>query len=216
MNYCEETQPDDKQSTCLICHNDYNEESSEKSLIKIIDCSHIYHKVCIEEWFKYNKACPVCRKQLGVASEAPNLLQYILLFLSLQYPMHDENSSQSLSLSNVAFTCVFLNILLERYKKAADYNAIKIHIQELKLSLCVENEMLANDVNLSSRTAIIREIKHRQILMRCLLVQWLWSEADPYHMQEPPELPHGRALYSHPYLQNWRRKIETAMDAIIL
>jgi hypothetical protein len=215
MNYCQGTSPDDKQTMCLICQTEYNIQLQSENIVKIIDCNHIYHAECINEWFKYNEACPICRKYLGNKSESPSLFQYILLYLSLQYPTHEDTSQlhtyTSQSLSNSAFTCVFLNILLERYKTAAEYNSIKPLILQLKSNLIIDNESLPSDINASSRTAIIREIKHRQTLMRSLLVQWLWSEADPYHTDDPPELPHGRALYSHPYLQSWRRKIETAI-----
>ena len=31
-----------------------------------IDCSHYFHKACLEKWLeKYNYICPVCRKELG-------------------------------------------------------------------------------------------------------------------------------------------------------
>jgi hypothetical protein len=219
MDYCQATQPDNKQPTCLICHTDYIEESPEKSLIKIIDCSHIYHTVCIEEWFKYNESCPLCRRQLGVTTrEGPNLLQYILLFLSLQYAPQENDESLyaygSYTLSNTAFTCVFLSILLERYKTAAEYNAMKNNITTFKTSMCINGEYLPADVNISSRTAIVREIKQRQILLRSQLIQWIWTEIDAHHLSDPPELPHGRELYSHPYLQAWKRQIESALDSM--
>lgn len=215
MNYCKVTKPDEKQETCLICQTDFN-TSPTTTLSKIIDCSHIYHELCINEWFKYNESCPICRKKLGQSTQ-PNLLQLILLFLSLQNqePQHDNDflhTYESQSLASTAFICVFLSILLERYKTAGEYNEVKHLIMHQVSSLSVENERLPSTVNISSRTAIIREIKHRQVLMRCQLLQWLWSTSDPYHLQEPPELPHGRDLYQHPYLQAWKRKIEFAIN----
>jgi hypothetical protein len=218
MNYFQLTEPDQKQSLCLICQIEFN-ETPTSNLSKIIDCSHIYHTQCIEKWFEYNESCPICRKKLSETTE-PNLLQFILLFLSLQQspPLFPENdvslhTYETQALSNTAFTCVFLSILLERYATAAEYNKYKQHALQLKSSLSVENEIIPTNVNISSRTSIIREIKHRQILMRCQLLQWLWTSSDPYHLQEPPQLSHGRALYQHPYLQSWRRKIELAIDS---
>ena len=221
MNYCQTTGLDEKQETCLICQTDFN-VSFQSNLSKIIDCNHIYHSNCIEEWFKYNESCPICRKNLGQSLQ-PNMFQFILLYLSLQnlhpHPQQENDvilhTYESQTLASTAFVCVFLSILLERYKTAGEYNQVKPLILEVKSSLSVENELLPSTVNISSRTAIIREIKHRQTLMRCQLLQWLWTASDPYHLQEPPELPHGRALYQHPYLQTWRRKIETTIDALL-
>jgi hypothetical protein len=215
MNYCQTTGLDEKQETCLICQIDFN-TNSQSNLSKIIDCNHIYHSNCIEEWFKYNKSCPICRKNLGQSLQ-PTFFQFILLYLSLQstHPQQENeeflHAYESHTLASTAFVCVFLSILLERYKTAGEYNQIKHTVFEIKNTLIVDNEMIPSTVNISSRTAIIREIKHRQTLMRCQLLQWLWAASDPYHLQEPPELPHGRALYQHPYLQEWKRKIQTSM-----
>jgi hypothetical protein len=231
MNHCQITTPDEKQETCLICQIDFNTTSpsntcNASNLSKIIDCNHIYHSECIEEWFKYNQSCPICRKNLGKSLQ-PSLFQFILLYLSLQSPhpyphQHPQQENdgglhtyESGSLASTAFVCVFLSILLERYTTAAEYNQAKYRILELRSSLSVENELLPSTVNISSRTAIIREIKHRQTLMRCQLLQWLWATSDPYHLQEPPELPHGRALYGHPYLQTWRINIERAINRLL-
>ena len=30
--------------------------------IKILDCGHIYHYNCINDWFKRKKECPLCYK----------------------------------------------------------------------------------------------------------------------------------------------------------
>lgn len=220
MNHCKVSSLDLKQPTCLICQTDYNTEGEPHiQLLSIIDCSHIYHKICIEEWFKYNESCPICRKQLQQESSQPSLLQFILLFLSLQQqPYIIQDSDWSLTthttqtLASTAFTCVFLNTLLENHRTTKEYNEAKHRIALLKSTLRIDGESLPENVNLSSRTAVIREIKHRQTLMRCQLIEWIWTEADPCHLQEPPQLPHGRALYCHPYLQSWKRKIDASIN----
>jgi hypothetical protein len=40
---------------CSICMN------SKKNVNCIADCSHQFHKVCLDEWIKINNSCPVCR-----------------------------------------------------------------------------------------------------------------------------------------------------------
>lgn len=43
--------------TCSICLYGYKEG---ESLVKL-NCSHIYHKECIFDWFKKSRNCPLCR-----------------------------------------------------------------------------------------------------------------------------------------------------------
>tara|TARA_A100001015_G_C15006654_1_gene721016 strand:+ start:904 stop:1419 length:516 start_codon:yes stop_codon:yes gene_type:complete len=46
---------------CSICldvveNNDF---------VKLINCKHIFHKSCIDEWQKINNTCPLCRKNIS-------------------------------------------------------------------------------------------------------------------------------------------------------
>jgi hypothetical protein len=43
---------------CIICLD--NMKIGDK--IKILDCGHIYHYNCINDWFKRKKECPLCYK----------------------------------------------------------------------------------------------------------------------------------------------------------
>ena len=45
---------------CVIC----KELFKENEFIRILDCSHIFHIYCIDEWFKDNKICPICKKEV--------------------------------------------------------------------------------------------------------------------------------------------------------
>ena len=46
--------------TCPICQDDFN----DKEDIRKLPCGHFYHPVCIDEWFKINVHCPMCRKDI--------------------------------------------------------------------------------------------------------------------------------------------------------
>lgn len=49
--------------SCSICFESFN--LSDPSLsIALTECKHAYHLLCINEWFKRKKDCPVCRKSL--------------------------------------------------------------------------------------------------------------------------------------------------------
>jgi len=43
--------------TCPICFVGYK---LDENLIRL-NCGHIYHKVCVFDWFKNNRSCPMCR-----------------------------------------------------------------------------------------------------------------------------------------------------------
>lgn len=46
-----------KNTECSICFDDYHETDN----IIILNCSHIYHLKCIQDWFHENLNCPICR-----------------------------------------------------------------------------------------------------------------------------------------------------------
>jgi hypothetical protein len=49
-----------KEDTCAICH----EKLANVNSMKLYECSHAFHNVCIKSWFdsnKGNKTCPCCR-----------------------------------------------------------------------------------------------------------------------------------------------------------
>ncbi len=46
---------------CCIC---YEGLKSENVVVRL-SCDHMYHKECIEEWFKEKRICPYCRHKAG-------------------------------------------------------------------------------------------------------------------------------------------------------
>jgi len=47
-------------TNCSICSDDYNNDD----IVSTLDCNHIFHKNCIEEWGHYNPVCPVCKASI--------------------------------------------------------------------------------------------------------------------------------------------------------
>ncbi|KAK0139432.1 RING-H2 finger protein ATL72 [Merluccius polli] len=48
----------DADSVCLICHNDFSKRDSG---IQELQCSHTFHKQCIDEWLWSKQSCPTCQ-----------------------------------------------------------------------------------------------------------------------------------------------------------
>lgn len=44
------------QETCAICLEDYKNEDA----LSRLECSHVFHNCCIEEWLKNKNKCPLC------------------------------------------------------------------------------------------------------------------------------------------------------------
>ncbi|XP_041822625.1 E3 ubiquitin-protein ligase CIP8 [Chelmon rostratus] len=52
----------DADSVCLICHNDLNQGTGGT---RELQCTHTFHKECIEEWLWGKQSCPTCHVQVS-------------------------------------------------------------------------------------------------------------------------------------------------------
>jgi len=46
---------------CLVCREEYKTNDP----VKILSCTHSYHKGCIDKWFEDHKTCPICNLRIG-------------------------------------------------------------------------------------------------------------------------------------------------------
>ena len=61
IQYKKIKEPSDIQSECPICLEDFKRGEYYRKL----ECSHCFHKKCIDRWFKKDHSeCPMCRKQI--------------------------------------------------------------------------------------------------------------------------------------------------------
>jgi hypothetical protein len=52
-------------TNCSICSDDYNDDDT----VSVLDCTHVFHKNCIEEWGHYNPVCPICKSSIKQKKE---------------------------------------------------------------------------------------------------------------------------------------------------
>ncbi|XP_057685613.1 uncharacterized protein si:ch211-207l14.1 [Corythoichthys intestinalis] len=57
----------DAYSMCLICHNDLKQGSGG---IRELQCTHTFHRECIEEWLWRKQSCPTCHVQVLTPQQA--------------------------------------------------------------------------------------------------------------------------------------------------
>lgn len=50
---------------CSVCWEDFVLNEGVRQL----SCQHVYHEVCIRPWLELHGTCPICRQNLGSASE---------------------------------------------------------------------------------------------------------------------------------------------------
>ena len=72
---------------CSICTDNDNNETK----VKIDNCRHIFHRTCLQEWFKTNSTCPLCRKYTPTLNTIKLNNRQIRIFEKLiRYIMSDE------------------------------------------------------------------------------------------------------------------------------
>lgn len=49
---------------CILCLAEY-EDGDE---LRFLNCEHIFHVVCVDEWLRRNKTCPLCSQDVGETS----------------------------------------------------------------------------------------------------------------------------------------------------
>lgn len=47
-------------TNCTICSDDFNDDDS----VSVLNCKHVFHINCINEWGHYNPVCPVCKASI--------------------------------------------------------------------------------------------------------------------------------------------------------
>ena len=91
-------------STCCICLNGYVEGITLTKL----QCNHEFHKSCVDEWFKINPTCPLCKHE--------SVAQFQLPYSTHRVPL---DSMDKLTLSTqhwVSFDPLYVLIHLHRNK----------------------------------------------------------------------------------------------------
>lgn len=56
-----QSQKQQKLTECNICMAEFEPDDE---IIESASCPHIFHQKCAKKWFKINKTCPICKKQI--------------------------------------------------------------------------------------------------------------------------------------------------------
>jgi len=64
----EKKKDDDGLPQCPICLENLQLEKTES-----FACQHTFHRKCLEQWFTYERTCPLCRKMVLFKDEFPDL-----------------------------------------------------------------------------------------------------------------------------------------------
>jgi hypothetical protein len=49
------------ETVCTVCMSNFE----NNDIIKLTNCNHIFHPICLNDWIEENHSCPVCRAELG-------------------------------------------------------------------------------------------------------------------------------------------------------
>jgi hypothetical protein len=60
-------------NNCSICFELFNNNDN----VIILNCNHVYHNNCINEWVKYKSECPICRKEIECINEEKKEIECI-------------------------------------------------------------------------------------------------------------------------------------------
>jgi hypothetical protein len=53
--------------TCAVCL----EDMKERDEVRVLTCSHVYHRPCVDEWLSRSSRCPLCIRQFTPSNTSP-------------------------------------------------------------------------------------------------------------------------------------------------
>ncbi len=124
---------------CSICYSKMENNS------KTFSCSHTYHKNCINEWFKNNTTCPICRKNIINEIKKPqkkNSVRPIINQHELQIHIRrrrEEIPPQRCAFINCITTNTYYVLIILLYLSITINNIVSIHISEEYINNYYEN-----------------------------------------------------------------------------
>jgi hypothetical protein len=128
---------------CSICLDVINATSK----IKLINCNHIFHRVCIAEWTKINNTCPLCRKNISN-------------FFYVKFNSFGNGLFKKKIIAEVMENCIIFYNNIEELKNIEDINEnisnleinIKLDYSKIKIMKVKKNLLKINYIELNNST----------------------------------------------------------------
>jgi hypothetical protein len=94
--------------TCVIC---YEEMESYHTIVQPKHCNHTFHAICINIWLARHRSCPLCRRRISLATQAPwRTLFSTALVVNLE-----------MAIERATYTYSFLTLMLKRFSRASEW-----------------------------------------------------------------------------------------------
>lgn len=128
---------------CVICFDDLS-----PSQVTFLDCSHEFHKHCLNQWLRTTRTCPLCRMPITLERQANWVSLYATAIVV----------SQEMILERLLFTCAFLQLALGNLKTAESWEPRKIQLVSM-IHRFEWSGVRLPCLDVSSRTAAKQELK---------------------------------------------------------
>lgn len=128
---------------CVICFDDLS-----PSQITLLECTHEFHKQCLNQWLRTTRTCPLCRMPVSLERQANWVSLYATAIVV----------SQEMVLERLFFTCAFLQLALGNLKTAEIWEMRKQRLVSIIHSFEWTGVRLPC-LDVSSRTAAKQDLK---------------------------------------------------------
>lgn len=98
--YVDEINDEEKTNECTICYDNYLDDVHVACKLK---CKHIFHNLCINNWIKKSKTCPLCRYNIFMCEKCQGTGIIYYQFEGVVIPLENRNPLLNRNYTNGIF-----------------------------------------------------------------------------------------------------------------